>query len=697
MTDNPKTSKSESSKIAPAPLDQPVASLSGIGGKRAELLGNLGIATIRDLLFHFPRSYQDRRRLTSIARLKEGDTATIKAEVVHSRARRLRRRLSATEALLRDHSGEIKAIWFGFGFLSRTLKPGKEGFFTGTVGKWKGLCLRNPDYEVLSNDEEDRLHTGRIVPIYRLTEKISQRMLRRWVRIALDEAGKLVEDRLPAEMRKHWPHRNVWRAIEAVHFPATMEEARKARDRFAYEELLGIQLAILQGRAGRAHEQKGYRHTIEGANLQTLRDSLAFALTKAQERAVADILADMASPRPMVRLLQGDVGCGKTVVALHAVAAASDGGYQTALMAPTEILAEQHALNLRESLEPLGLSVEILTGSTASAAKVRRLTASGDVDVLVGTHALLQEKTDFRNLGLVIIDEQHRFGVVQRDMLVRKGTHPDILHMTATPIPRTLAITVYGGMDACVIDELPPGRQPIKTRRITPAKVADLYAYIVEQAQAGFQTYIVCPLVEESDKRDLTSVINHFKELSAGPFQNLNTGLLHGRMAFREKDTVMHQFKRGEIDVLFTTTVIEVGIDCPNATTIVIEDAPQFGLTQLHQLRGRVGRGSEPSHCFLLGKHKTPEGKKRVEIMCTTNSGFVIAEADLELRGPGEFRGVRQSGMSDLRVADLLRDVRLLDRARREAESILERDPLLSQRDHLPLAGLAQRYGAVYL
>lgn len=697
MTGNAITSENSSTDAPTSPLDQPVASLPGIGDKRAKMLRNLDIATIRDLLFHFPRDYQDRRHPTPLAKLKEGDTATIKAEVVRSSTRRLRRRLSATEALLRDDTGEIKAIWFGLGFLSRTFTPGKKGFFTGTVGKWKGLCLRNPDYELLSNDDEDRLHTGRIVPVYRLTEKVSQRMLRRWVRIALDQTGEFVEDRLPAEMRKRWPHRDVHRAIEAVHFPATLEEARKARDRFAYEELLGIQLGILQARAKRAHQEKGYRHTIEGPRLNTLRNSLPFALTKAQERAVTDILTDMASPRPMVRLLQGDVGCGKTVVALHAVAAAAHGGYQTALMAPTEILAEQHALNLRESLEPLGLTVEVLTGSTASASTVRQLTASGNVDVLVGTHALIQEKTDFRNLGLVIIDEQHRFGVLQRDTLVRKGTHPDILHMTATPIPRTLAITVYGRMDICVIDELPPGRQPVKTRRVTPAKVADLYGYIADRATAGFQTYIVCPLVEESAKRDLTSVINHFEELSAGPFQNLNTGLLHGRMAFAEKDAVMHQFKRGEIDVLFTTTVIEVGIDCPNATTIVIEDAPQFGLTQLHQLRGRVGRGTEPSHCFLLGKHKTPEGKKRVEIMCTTNSGFDIAEADLKLRGPGEFRGVRQSGMSDLRVADLIRDVRLLDRARREAKALLERDPDLSEPEHLPLAQLARGYGAVNL
>ncbi|HOF41973.1 MAG TPA: DNA helicase RecG, partial [Candidatus Hydrogenedentes bacterium] len=318
-----------------SPLEQSVAALPGIGGKRAELLGNLDIATIRDLLFYFPRSYEDRRQPRPIAQVNEGDTATIRAVVVRSTTRRLRRKLSATEALLRDDSGEMKAIWFGLGFLSRTLVPGKEGFFTGTAGKWNGLCLRNPDYELLSHDDEDRLHTGRIVPVYRLTEKLSQRMLRRWVRIALDEVRDHVEDRLPPDIAGRWPHTDVRRAIEAVHFPATMEEARKARERFAYEELLGIQLGILQGRSRRAHEEVGYRHVTSGPRLNALRRSLPFPLTQGQERAVEDILADMASARPMVRLLQGDVGCGKTVVALHAIAAAVDGGFQAALMAPT--------------------------------------------------------------------------------------------------------------------------------------------------------------------------------------------------------------------------------------------------------------------------------------------------------------------------------------------------------------------------
>ena len=431
---------------------------------------------------------------------------------------------------------------------------------------------------------------------------------------------------------------------------------------------------------------------MDGPTLQAFRKSLPFALTPAQERAVADILDDMASPRPMLRLLQGDVGCGKTAVALHAIAAALDGGFQIALMAPTEILAEQHGLSLRELLGDMGVSIEVLTGSTSGAAAVRRRVASGETHVVIGTHALIQKNTSFSRLGLAIVDEQHRFGVMQRGTLVEKGLNPDVLHMTATPIPRTLAITVYGGMDISVIDEMPPGRLPVKTRRVTPAKESDLYQYIRDQARQGRQAYVICPLVDESDKQDLTAVTTHYRELSSGPLAQARTALLHGRMSGAEKDEVMHRFKRGEIDVLFSTTVIEVGIDAPNAVIIAIEDAAQFGLTQLHQLRGRVGRGAAQSHCFLLGKPKTKDGRHRVEIMCKTTSGFDIAEEDLALRGPGEFYGVRQAGLSDLHVADLIRDVRLLDQARRDAQDILEDDPWLEEPAYRHLRAAAEHF-----
>lgn len=675
------------SKCPPAAVD----SLPGIGSQRAELLANLGIHTVRDLLLHFPRDYEDRRTITQIADIKEGDRVTILAEIVKTRVVRLRRRLDMAEATLRDDSGIIRAIWFGQGYLARALPKGGRGHFCGMAGKWNGLALRNPEYELLSGDEEDVLNGGRIVPLYRLTEGLSQRMLRRLVRTALDGLAGPFPDSLPDELREAYGFPPADAALRAVHFPEAIEQARRARDRFSYEELLAIQIAVLRARRQRRDQRKRARHKVDGPILAQFCQSLPFALTAAQQCAVSDILFDMASPHPMLRLIQGDVGCGKTVVALHAVAAAADGGFQTAVMAPTEILAEQHGIVMRDALAPLGLRVEILTGSTANAKAIRRRIVEGDVDVVVGTHALIQTATRFHNLGLVIIDEQHRFGVGQRAAMIEKGIEPDVLHMTATPIPRTLAITVYGGMDLSVIDEMPPGRTPVKTARVPASKLPGLYEYVREQASKQLQTYIICPLVEESDAKELVAVTRHFEALSAGPLRGLRTGLLHGRMPIRDKDAVMHRFKRGEIDVLFSTSVIEVGIDCPNATTIVIEDAAQFGLTQLHQLRGRVGRGPVASHCFLLGKPKTEEGKRRLEILCSTSSGFDIAEADLELRGPGEFYGVRQAGLSDLRAADLIRDARLLDHARRDAERILDFDPRLELSEHQAIARAAAR------
>ncbi|MBI4557879.1 MAG: ATP-dependent DNA helicase RecG [Candidatus Hydrogenedentes bacterium] len=697
-------------------LGEPVESLPGIGPKRAELLAALGIRTVFDLLFYFPRDYQDRRAITPISELREGETATIQAEFVKARSIRLRGRNSLAEATLRDGSGEIKATWFGRGFLAKTFTPGTRGLFTGPVGKYGGPALKNPDYELLSGDEEDRLHTGRIVPIYRLTEGVSQRMLRRWVHTALERAFSEsrgiattgensppdspaaeetpLDETLPAALRLRYGYPEINGAIRCAHFPEEVERAYQARDRFAYEELLGMQLGVLRARAARYHEATGLRHVTGGPVLKTFRKSLPFRLTSAQELAVSDVMSDLASARPMMRMLQGDVGCGKTIVALHAVAACGDSGYQTALMAPTEILAEQHYLGLREILLPLGIEVELLTAATTNAAARKRV-HTGSCAVVVGTHALFQEKTEFHKLGLVIIDEQHRFGVLQRSALVEKGANPDVLHMTATPIPRTLAITLYGGMDITVIDELPPGRLPVITRWIPPAKQEGLYQYLCQQAERGLQTYFVCPLIEESDSRELTALTAHYAALSAGPLASLRTAMLHGRLPNEEKAQIMHRFKTGEIDVLFSTSVIEVGMDVPSATTMVIEDAAQFGLTQLHQLRGRVGRGTEQSYCFLLEKPKTPEGKRRIEILCNTCNGFEIAEEDLKLRGPGEFQGIRQAGLSDLRVADLLRDVRLLDHARRDAEEILRKDPDLSGNEYGTLARHARTFAAL--
>jgi len=679
-------------------LEDPIETLAGIGPKRAALLARLEVRTVRDLLLHVPRAYQDRRRMTPVAEAQPGAEVTIAAEVVSARHVRLRGRLSMAVLRVRDATGEMNVTFFGRGFLARAFSPGTRLVLSGRVETWQGPALKNPEYEALSGDEEDLLHTGRIVPVYRLTEDVTQRTLRRWVATALREADGCVEETLPELLRAAHGLPRAEAAVRDVHFPESFEAAEAARARFVYEELLAMQAGILMERAARAAEGRAAHVKWDGRDgpcLSRLRASLPFALTPAQARAVKDLLDDMAAPRPMLRLLQGDVGCGKTVVALHAVAAAADGGYQSALMAPTEVLAEQHYFHLRRALEPLGLRVGLLTGSMKGAARVRKEVAAGVIDVIVGTHALMQEKTTFHRLGLAIIDEQHRFGVLQRARLIEKGDEPDVLHMTATPIPRTLALTVYGGMDITVIDEMPPGRRPVKTRRVPPGKIPELHAYIARQAAAGRQTYIICPLVDESDQRELRGAIRHFEELSTGPFAGLRTDLLHGRLDASEKETVLRRFQNAETDVLFSTTVIEVGIDVANATTMVIEDAPQFGLTQLHQLRGRVGRGPEQSHCFLIGAPTTEDGRRRLETLCATNDGFAIAEEDLKLRGPGEFHGVRQAGLSDLRVADLVRDARLLDRARRDAQALLERDPRLEDPEHRALAAAARRFLAV--
>lgn len=669
-------------------LEREVDALPGIGPKRAKLLAKLGIHSILDLLLYLPKNYQDRTALTPIARLSEGETATILAEVIESRQIRMRGRLSMTEVLLRDETGEVRATWFGRGYLAKTFAPGRSALFSGVVGKYKGLALKNPDYELVEGNDEDAIHTGCIVPMYRLTEKVSQRMLRRWIHDALETMASSIPDRLPVRLRSKHRLPTANSAVRAAHFPDTMESASQARTRFAYEELLGIQLSVLKQRALRKSEHKSIRHTISGPRLLATRQSLPFRLTRDQQRAVENVLSDMASPHPMVRLLQGDVGCGKTVVAIHAIAAACDGGYQTALMAPTEVLADQHFRTLQRYASTHHMRCEILTGSTRNASSIRKDIASGAVDVIVGTHALIQESVAFHALGLVIIDEQHRFGVLQRSALAEKGLHTDVLHMTATPIPRTLCLTLYGGMDITLIDELPPGRLPIKTRCIPNDKLAAMHRYVCEQAALGFQTYVICPLIEESDSRKLTSVKRHFEALAGSAYSSLRTALLHGRLAGDEKDSILTAFRDGLIDVLFSTSVIEVGIDVPNATTMIIEDAAQFGMTQLHQLRGRIGRGAEQAYCFLIGSPSTDDGKRRLEVLCRTSSGFELAEEDLRMRGPGEFFGVHQTGLSDLRAADLVRDIRLLDATRRDAMDILRADSSLAKPDNAGLAEL---------
>lgn len=672
----------------------PVTAISGIGPKRAGLLGQLGIETARDLLQHFPVRYEDRRSIAPVASVSEGERVTVEVEAVRSRSIRLRRKMSLAEVTFRDDTGEIKATWFGRGFLARSFPAGTRAVLTGTAGQYKGLCLKNPDYEILDEDEGDRTNTGCIVPIYPLTEKLTQALLRRWIREVLEEFGEEFPDALPEGLRLRYGYGCAKDAIRRIHFPEELEETAALRERFAYEELLAMQISLLRPRR-RVQKARAPECPGGGERLRALRTDLPFELTRAQREAVSEILLDMARSTPMQRLLQGDVGSGKTVVALHAIAAAVDSGYQAAFMAPTELLAEQHYLNLAPYMEAWNTPMTLLTGATRKAQRVRKAIAEGRTQVVVGTHALFQESTAFRRLGLAIVDEQHRFGVAQRAKLAGKGAAPHVLHLTATPIPRSLSMTLYGAMDLSLMNELPKGRKPVKTRRVLEEKTEDLYRFVGEQAEKGFQAYYICPRIDDDETTDLAAVTAHFEALSSGPFEGLRTGLLHGRLDFEEKEAVMGAFKEGALDVLFSTTVVEVGVDAPKATIMIIEDAAQFGLTQLHQLRGRVGRSSEQSYCFLLGTPKTEEGEERLEVVCSTTDGFEIADRDLAMRGPGQLTGLKQAGLSDLKAADLVRDVEFIGRARRDAREILRDDPKLSMEEHRFLGEMGKRFGRV--
>ena len=665
-----------------------VETFPGIGHVRARQLETLGIHTVRDLAEHYPRAYRDCRVSVSITEAPLGSEISVVAEVVSARQVQMRGRLSMALVTARVGTDIFTATFFGRGFLAATFKPGMRVLLTGTVAEYKGPALKNPDYEFLREAEDEADVAGHIVPVYPLTEGLGQRQVRNLVKRAVDAVLPGVQDPLPPSLREKHALMPLAEALREVHAPVSPESCAAARRRLAYDELLLLQLRLQVARLVLNTQSDGIRHKINGPILRSFGKKLPFALTPGQDQAISEIFRDMASPRAMFRLLQGDVGCGKTMVALHAICAATDGGYQTAMMAPTEILAEQHAAQLCRLLVPLGLEVALLTGSGTDSKGIRARIAAGKVQVAVGTQALIQETTTFHKLGLVVVDEQHRFGVLQRERLRQKGRQPDFLQMTATPIPRTLALSLCGGMDLSTIRELPPGRIPIKTHRVPPSKVDDLYTYIRQQAEAGYQTYIVCPLVEESENRPVTAVIQHYEQISAGPLAGLRTALLHGRMPSAEKEQIMAALQKKAIDVLFSTTVIEVGIDIPTATTIVIEDAGHFGLTQLHQLRGRVGRGTEPSRCFLMGTPATGDGKRRLELLCAHQDGFELAEQDLVMRGPGEFLGLRQAGLSDLKVADPVRDLALLQQAHIDASAILAEDPGMALDRH---EGLQER------
>jgi len=689
------------------PLDTSLRYLPGVGPKRAERLEEgLGLRNVGDLLYRPPRRVEDRRTLHQIYDLTHGAVESVEGTVgrVHAFRVRRRRNFVIVKAAITDGSGVLHAVWYNQGYIVKQLPAGARVILHGRVQRQAGeIQMIAPEFEVLEPGE-DTLHAGRIVPVYGATEGVTQRVLRAMVMHALDEYAAAAPEWLPDQLRDRYAFPPLAAALRSLHFPETEDEQRSAHQRLAYEELLLFQTLLLQHKRARQREPKGIRFGDAADLLERFEARLPYRLTRAQRRVVNEITHDMGAPHPMNRLLQGDVGSGKTVVAAEALLRCIGGGAQGALMAPTEILAGQHYLTLRALLDPIGVTVVLLIGGLSRAARGEALDLirSGGADLVVGTHALIEEDVAFARLGLVVVDEQHRFGVAQRAALRAKGARPDVLVMTATPIPRTLALSLYGDLDVSVIDELPPGRSPIRTYVRAGGSRPQIYPWVAEQVREGRQAYVVCPLIEESDKLQAEAATGLAARLSGGPLAGLRVEVLHGRMKVDDRDRIMRDLRAGTIDVLVATTVIEVGIDVPNATIMVIEDADRFGLSQLHQLRGRVGRGPHPSYCVLVADPKTEDGGARLEAMRETTDGFQIAQRDLELRGIGELLGetgkeaLRQHGLrGDLRIANLVRDREWLERARVDAAAMLVKDPALRQPHHRAVAeALRERFGA---
>ena len=697
-------------------VDAPVDRLKGVDVKLSAKFQRLGVATVRDLLYLFPRRHEDYSRTVRIADLSPGMECTVSGTLWEARqvSQGPGGRRKDTEAVLSDESGNIKIVWFGQGYLARSLRPNSRLSVSGKVEVFRGqLVFQSPEYETLSPGQPP-LHTGRLAPVYPLTEGLTGRNLRRitWQAITSWLGG--IEETLPPASLARCRLPPLQEAIHQAHYPDDLPFWEAARRRLAFDELLTLQLAVL-------HRRRQQRQNVQGIPIQASQQvlegflaSLPFALTSAQRRCLEEVLADLArGTPPMNRLLQGEVGSGKTVVALAALLAVAAAGYQGAIMAPTEVLAQQHFQTVSRLLGDLArplqkehlfsvyleyvgrpVAVGLLTGSTRQAARreLTELAAQGALDLVIGTHALIQSGAEMPRLALAVVDEQHRFGVLQRSALRQRGSeNPHTLVMSATPIPRTLSLTLYGDLDLSTIDELPPGRQQVLTRWVGPEKRAAAYGFLRKEVQAGRQGFVICPLVEESEAIEARAATEEFQRLSQEVFPDLRLGLLHGRMPAKEKDSVMRQFRDGELDILVSTPVVEVGIDVANATVMLIEGADRFGLSQLHQFRGRVGRGQHKSYCVLLSDAPSEVAQERLAALEQTHDGFRLAEVDLELRGPGDFFGTRQSGLPSLRMAQLS-DRSLLSQARQEAELIMEQDPALELPEHRALAAQVARF-----
>src|SRR5579864_1000390 len=666
----------------------PLQYVKGIGPARAEMLGRKGLVTVEDLLLYAPFRYEDRTNVKPIAQLAPGEMATVIAEVKSAHLSGFRRRnLGLFEAVFADSSRErLRAKWFHGGYLVDKFTPGLRVALYGKIelDNYTGaLLMLHPEFEILTGDEGETdasLHTGRIVPIYEATGKITTRVFRLLIHRILGSLEPL-EDHLPGALRERLKLPDRWAAIQGLHFPAPGTDLRllnafrtPAQWRLIFEEFFWLECGLSLKRA-KGKVQPGIAFELNDRVRERIKTMLPFKPTGAQKRVLKEIAEDMQAPHPMSRLLQGDVGSGKTLVAAEAAVIAIENRYQVAVLAPTEILASQHYFYFKNLFQKMGYVVAMLTGSATPREKsqLKKLMAEGLAHVGIGTHALLEEDVEWKNLGLAIVDEQHRFGVMQRLRLASKGTHPDVLVMTATPIPRTLALTIYGDLDVSVTDEMPPGRRPIQTKHVKEDRIESVYSFLKQQIMAGRQAYVVYPVIEEAEA--MKAAQQMYQHLAERVFPDIRVGLLHGRLKTEEKATAMELFRRGEVKILVSTTVIEVGVDVPNATVMLIEQAERFGLAQLHQLRGRVGRGAEQSYCILVTDKLGDAGRERIRTMVDSNDGFYIAEMDLKLRGPGEFFGTRQSGLPALRIGNIIRDQDVLEIARGEAQAFIANPP----------------------
>ena len=688
-------------------LDSPVTVIRGVSTSVDKKFARLNVRTVQDLLYFFPRRYVDYSRRKPVSELIEGEEQTIIGTIWQARVVTLGNR-RGTEAIVGDETGNIRAVWFNQPYLAKSFRTNARIVISGTVGLFKGhKVFESPEWELLGDKE--LIHTGRLVPVYPLTQGLYPRQVRKWTKETVDGYAWQLSDFLPPEIKTRCQLLDLPTAIAQIHYPDDQAMAEKARGRLSFDELLLLQLGVLAKKRDWQEGQPGNAFHIDREVIDKFLQCLPFTLTRAQEQVLQEILADLKQAKAMSRLLQGEVGSGKTVIATLALLIAAANGYQGALMAPTEVLAEQHYTNICNYLSQVGsqelcpgsgegsirryrgflprpLTIALLIGSLSNAEKesLHGKIKQGKVDIVIGTHALIQKEVGFKKLGLAVIDEQHRFGVLQRSALRQKGFNPHVQVMTATPIPRTMALTLYGDLDLSVIDELPPGRQVVKTKCLEPQDREKAYTFLHRQVSNGRQAFIICPLIEESEILEAKAAKTEYERLSRDVFPDLKLGLLHGQMPGHEKEEVMRHFRGGELDILVSTSVVEVGIDVPRASVMMVEGAERFGLSQLHQFRGRVGRDKEQGYCLLIPEKLSQEARERLGLMERVHNGFALAEKDLELRGPGEFFGTHQSGLPDLKLAKLT-DLHSLEIARREAMTLFQKDPDLKKAEHRPL------------